>query len=168
MEKEYSSGDNPLVLDIGSFSIKAGFAGDHTPKLISPTLIGYPKYPGIMIGMDQKDFYTGHDAKSKKHFLNLSEPVINGAVTNFDELSKILLDLVVHDLKWTFEKQNVLITENPHTNMKEFREKYAALMFEVFEVDSLFFANQQVLSLYASARTTGTVVDCGHGYTNVV
>ena len=41
-------------------------------------------------------------------------------------------------------------------------------MFEVFDVDSLFFANQQVLSLYASARTTGTVIDCGHGYTNVV
>ncbi len=137
-----SSGDNPLVLDIGSYHIKAGFAGDHTPKLISPTLIGYPKHPGIMIGMDQKDFYTGHDAKAKKHFLNLSEPVVNGAVTNFDELSKILLDLVVHDLKWTFEKQSVLITENPHTNSKEYREKYAQLMFEGFDVEALFFANQ--------------------------
>ncbi len=139
MEKDYT--DNALVLDIGSFNIKAGFSGDHTPKLISQTVIGYPKHPGIMIGMDQKDFYTGNDAKAKKHFLNLSEPVVNGEVKNFDELSKILLDLVVHDLKWTFEKQNVLITENPHTNTKEIREKYAALMFEVFEADSLFFAN---------------------------
>jgi actin-related protein len=142
MEKDLSGEDSPLVIDIGSYHIKAGFGGDHTPKLISPTLIGYPKHPGIMIGMDQKDFYTGHDAKAKKHFLNLSEPVVNGEVTNFDELSKILLDLVVHDLKWTFEKQNVLITENPHTNTKEIREKFAALMFEKFDVSSLFFANQ--------------------------
>ncbi len=102
MEKDHT--DNALVLDIGSFNIKAGFSGDHTPKLISQTVIGYPKHPGIMIGMDQKDFYTGNDAKAKKHFLNLSEPVVNGEVKNFDELSKILLDLVVHDLKWTFEK----------------------------------------------------------------
>lgn len=68
--------------------------------------------------------------------------MVNGAVTNFDELSKILLDLVVHDLKWTFEKQSVLITENPHTNSKEYREKYAQLMFEGFDVEALFFANQ--------------------------
>ncbi len=44
--------DTPLILDIGSFVIKAGFGGDHTPKLIVPSIIGYPKHPGIMIGMD--------------------------------------------------------------------------------------------------------------------
>ena len=61
-----------------------------------------------------------------------------------------------------------MITEQPHTNTKEFREKWAQMMFDVFEVDSLYFANQQVLSVYASAKTSGTVIDCGHGYTNVV
>ena len=42
------------------------------------------------------------------------------------------------------------------------------MLFEDFEVRSVYFANQAVLSLYASARTTGTVVDCGHGYTHAV
>ena len=42
------------------------------------------------------------------------------------------------------------------------------MMFEEFEVRSLYFANQPVLSLYASARTTGTVVDCGHSLTYCV
>ena len=105
---------------------------------------------------------------SKKNLLNLSEPVVNGEVRNFDEMQKILLDLVIHDLKWTFENQRVLITEYPHTNTKEYRDKWAQMMFEVFEVDSLYFANQQVLSVYAQAKTSGTVIDSGHGFTNVV
>jgi len=41
-------------------------------------------------------------------------------------------------------------------------------MFEQFEVRSLYFANSPVLSLYASARTTGTVIDSGHCVTYAV
>jgi actin-related protein len=32
--------DPAIVIDIGSFSIKAGFSGDDTPKVIIPTIIG--------------------------------------------------------------------------------------------------------------------------------
>ena len=66
-----------------------------------------------------------------------------------------------NEVKSGFEGQKVMITEPPN-NTKEAREKLAELFFDTFEVNQLYFANQAVLSLFASARTTGTVIDCGH------
>jgi len=41
-------------------------------------------------------------------------------------------------------------------------------MFETFEVPNFYVAIQAVLSLYASGRTTGIVVDSGDGVTHTV
>lgn len=41
-------------------------------------------------------------------------------------------------------------------------------MFEKFETPGLYLANQAALALYASGRTTGTVLESGHGCTYVV
>jgi len=42
------------------------------------------------------------------------------------------------------------------------------LMFETFNVPSLFTAYQAVLALYSTGRTTGIVLDSGDGVTNTV
>ena len=44
-----------LVVDNGSGMCKAGFAGDDAPRAVFPSIVGRPKHPGIMVGMDQKD-----------------------------------------------------------------------------------------------------------------
>ena len=41
-------------------------------------------------------------------------------------------------------------------------------MFEKFNVSSFYLALQQVLSLYASGKTTGVVVDSGYSSTSTV
>lgn len=41
-----------VMIDIGSFNIKAGFAGEDAPKVIMPTILGKPKFPGVLVGMD--------------------------------------------------------------------------------------------------------------------
>ena len=60
-----------------------------------------------------------------------------------------------------------MVSEPPNSNQR-IREEMAQLMFETFGVRCLYFANQPVLSLFASARTTGTVLDSGHGVTHCV
>lgn len=42
------------------------------------------------------------------------------------------------------------------------------IMFETFNVPSLYLAIQAVLSLYSSGRTTGLVLDSGAGVTHTV
>ena len=61
----------------------------------------------------------------------------------------------------------VLLTEpplNPRTN----RDTAAQIMFETFNVPALYFSLQAVLSLYASGRTTGIVLDAGDGVSHAV
>lgn len=51
-----------VVIDNGSGICKAGFAGDDAPRTVFPTVVGRPKMPGIMVGLDQKEVYVGMEA----------------------------------------------------------------------------------------------------------
>lgn len=53
---------------------------------------------------------------------------------------------------------------NPRAN----RDTAAQLLFETFNVPALYTSIQAVLSLYASGRTTGVVLDAGDGVSHAV
>merc|ERR1719242_3003634 len=61
----------------------------------------------------------------------------------------------------------VLLTEAVNNPIRN-RVETAKIFFEQFTVPALYFAPPPVLSLYASGRTTGCVLDCGHGLSSVV
>ena len=48
-----------VVIDNGSGNIKAGLSGEDAPRVKYPTIVGKPKMPSIMVGMDQKEAYIG-------------------------------------------------------------------------------------------------------------
>ena len=59
------------------------------------------------------------------------------------------------------------IVEAP-LNPRKNRERAAEIFFETFNVPALFISMQAVLSLYATGRTTGVVLDSGDGVTHSV
>ncbi|KAH8045661.1 hypothetical protein JL721_12564 [Aureococcus anophagefferens] len=61
----------------------------------------------------------------------------------------------------------LLLTEAP-LNAARHRERAAELLFESFNVPALHLAPQAILSLYASGRTTGLVLDVGDGVAHAV
>lgn len=66
----------------------------------------------------------------------------------------------------SFERP-LLMTEPP-LNPQENRAKLTQLMFERFKVPAFYLSVQAILSLYASARYTGLVMDSGFGVSHTV
>lgn len=156
-----------IVIDNGSGMCKAGFAGDDAPRAVFPSLVGRPKYQGVMIGMTHKESYIGDDALIHRGMLGLKYPIEHGIVTNWDDMEKIWHHTFYNELRVAPEEQPVLLTEAP-LNPKVNREKMTQIMFETFNVPNLYIAIQAVLSLYSSGRTTGVVLDSGDGVTHLV
>lgn len=99
--------------------------------------------------------------------LNFHEPVIAGRVQEIDKMEQIVNHLMNDVMQRTLEEHKVMVTETP-LNPKVKREEFIDLMFNEFKVPKLYMGNQSVLSLFATGRTTGTVVDSGDGITHTV
>ena len=159
---------NILVVDNGSQMIKAGFAGDDSPRAVFPTIVQKPRHRGVMVGMYQRDRYVGDEAQVKKSgVLFPYYPIERGIVTNWDDMEYIWHHTFYNELRVAPEECIVLQTEVP-LNPKANKEKMTQIMFETFNIPFLHQCITPLLSLYASGRTTGLVIDSGGGVSHVV
>ena len=169
MSEEQDTRDSncPIVIDTGSGVIKAGFSGDATPTAICPSVVGRPRHRGVMVGMNEHEYFVGDKLNSMRGVLSLDYPIENGIINNWSDMEKLWHHTMYDLLRVAPEEHPVLLTEAP-MNPKRNREKTIEMMFEKFKVPSTYISIQAILSLYASGRTTGLVLDSGDGVTHAV
>ncbi len=161
--------NKPLVIDNGTGFTKNGFAGEDQPRSVFPTIIGYPKYQIIMTDVEHyvREYYIGEEAINLRGVLKLVYPVEHGQVQDWDAMERIWHYTFYNDLRVNPNEHPILLTEPP-LNKNQNKEKMAELMFDTFNVPAMYISMQAILSLYASGRTTGIVVDSGDGVTHIV
>ena len=115
-----------------------------------------------------RDIFVGHEADEHRGIMKLEYPMKHGIVENWADMEKIWSYVYGKtNLAINSEDHPVLLTEAP-LNPRSNREQAAEIFFETFGVPALFVSPQATLSLYASGRTTGVVLDSGDGVTHAV
>lgn len=69
-----------IVIDAGTALTKAGLSAEDAPRSQFPSIVGKPKLPSIMVGMEHRDSYIGDDAYEKQNVLFLKNPIKHGFV----------------------------------------------------------------------------------------
>lgn len=159
-----------IVCDNGTGFVKAGFAGANFPTSIFPSLVGRPvlRYEEKMIdNIELKDIMVGDEASRLRAYLQITYPLENGIVRNWDDACA-LWDYTFHEkLKVNPEECKIMLTEPP-MNPKQNREKMVETMFEKYGFSGVYISIQAVLVMYAQGLLTGVVVDSGDGVTHIV
>ncbi len=154
-----------VVLDIGQFSTKAGFAGRDSPSATFLTMVGEPKYQQVGMLAD-KQFYVGDSISDALGLYKISNPIQNGRINDWVLFEKIL-DYVFYVLRVDPSLCSVIYAVHPQFTDDDKRKLYQ-LLFEKYQVQRVYFAIDAMLTLYAGGFTTGLVVDVAESSTRVV
>lgn len=137
---------NPIVVDLGSASIRAGFTSNGFPDLIIQNVVGRPINNKQI---DAKDFMIGNEATQLYQYLNLEKPIENGILNSCDS-EKLVFDYIFKKLEIDLSGQQILIAE-PQTGNKcrcnGNRKKIIELLFEEYNIGSINLCQQSILSL---------------------
>eukprot|EP01025_Chloroclados_australasicus_P037115 TRINITY_DN3780_c0_g3_i1.p1 TRINITY_DN3780_c0_g3~~TRINITY_DN3780_c0_g3_i1.p1 ORF type:complete len:380 (-),score=32.54 TRINITY_DN3780_c0_g3_i1:121-1197(-) len=134
--------EQTIVIDYGSHSIRAGPVAefptnDDRPSVVIPSLTSTTTVQGAT---------TCH-------------PIRHGQIQNWPHFETLLHHVLVNRLGATY--QALALIAEPLFTSKSDREQMVQLMFEAFDTQGVFIADQPTLTCYAMGRTTGTVVDIG-------
>ena len=96
----------PIVLDNGSGTIRAGFAGEDLPKCYFPSFVGRPKHLRVLAGALEGDVFIGQRAQDLRGLLKIRYPLEHGIVTDWDDMERIWQFVYTEELKTLSEEVN--------------------------------------------------------------
>lgn len=158
-----------VVCDNGTGFVKCGFAGANFPASIFPSMVGRPmlRSEEKVENVQLKDIMVGDEAAKLRNMLQVTYPIDNGIVRNWDDMQYVWDYTFFEKLKINPTESKIMLTEAP-MNPTQNRKKMIEVMFEKYGFKSCYIAIQAVLTLYAQGLLTGVVVDSGDGVTHIV
>lgn len=158
-----------IVLDVGSRTTKAGFAGADLPQSLFPSSVGsYISEGGSLEGTPAKPLantvFAGYEnllgSAERVRFLELRTAFDDDGIIQDWAAYEGLLDYTFHQLRASPEEYALLLVEASH-NPKRPREELCQVLFEKYGVPAVYFGRSAALACVAAGRHTGVVLDCG-------
>lgn len=143
--------------------MKAGYAGEDTPKFVFPSAVGVMRDSMDVDGSASGKYLVGaHAVSTRRDGMEIVSAFDeNGLVSDMDVLESLWSYTLKDQMRANASEHPIMLSEPTHTNKKA-REKAVELIFEKFGVPAVFLAKSAVLSSFAMGRQTSLVVDCGH------
>jgi actin-related protein len=133
---------NAIVLDVGTYQVKAGYAGEDTPKFVFPSAVGVGGESMASNGASamQIDGGSGRTLRVGTHALayrrdgmEVASPFTDGLITDWEAAEAIFQHALKDQMRLATEDHPVMLAEPTH-NTKENREKMVEIMFEKYNV----------------------------------
>uniref|UniRef100_A0A8C7JN74 Actin-like 6A n=1 Tax=Oncorhynchus kisutch TaxID=8019 RepID=A0A8C7JN74_ONCKI len=167
-----------LVFDIGSYTVRAGYAGEDCPKADFPTVMGVTldredgSTPMETDGGDKGKqgtnyFIDTNQLRVARENMEVMSPLKNGMIEDWDSFQAIL----DHTYKMHFKSEpsiHPVLMSEASWNTRAKREKLTELMFEHYNIPAFFLCKTAVLSSFANGRSTGLVLDSGATHTTAI
>merc|ERR1719305_1540159 len=120
-----------------------------------------------MSSLGLKETYVGCAAQKLRGILDISHPIRQGSVQNWDDLEVLWSHILETELKTEGGAQPIIMTQPPLASQQE-EDTMAEILVEKLGVPAFFIANKSVMSLYGGGQMTGISVDSGHDTTYIV
>eukprot|EP00879_Flechtneria_rotunda_P015088 GHRR01015768.1.p1 GENE.GHRR01015768.1~~GHRR01015768.1.p1 ORF type:complete len:296 (+),score=87.04 GHRR01015768.1:334-1221(+) len=171
---------NAVVLDLGTWQTKAGYAGDDTPKAVFPSLAGEVAGCGTADCMEvdgqqqqqqqaggRKLYFGSAHLGYKRPNMEVVSPFTSDGLLGDWDITQRIWDYALSDRLHINPKENAVLLAEPTHNTREVREKTVQAAFEHLGCPALFLAKDAVLTTFTSAKQTSVVVDSGYTCTTV-
>ena len=172
METEFDLNEH-LVIDLGNAYTKIGFSGEDLPKEIIPSLYARNKM------FDKKNEIGAFDQKMDVFGYEATEPQYE---TDYDlfhltcgdhkektskEYLEFLKDVLENKMGLSTSEYDVIVNISPIKNEENIKA-YGRLFIDELSFKGLAMINSSSLSLFATGKTTGVIVQCGEKRTYTV
>ncbi|CAH7689432.1 actin family [Phakopsora pachyrhizi] len=168
-----------IVLDMGSNTIRAGYAGEDTPKVVMPTSYGFIQERQEDLST-AKYFFGDHGPNVWRAGMKVMNPLRDSIVQDWNVTEKMLnvvfdremrlglpgADLEPNEKRGILTEHPLLVTE-ASWNSKENRERMIEMAFEQFDTPAYYSVDRAVMCAFASGKGTALVVDIGEELTTV-
>jgi len=159
---------NPtIVIDIGQYSTKIGFAGEDSPNQVFFTMVGKPKYQQVDAGYGatQQELYVGNEIQSMGLY-KIFYPIEKGIITDWTLLAKIF-EYIFYSLRVDATLVNVLLIVHPLFPKPDLHRLFE-IFLQHYQCMAFYPVLDSMCTLYSGGFQTGLVVEIGDSNTRIV
>ena len=155
----------PIIIDLGSSEIKAGFFDNSSPTIRFKNIIG-DSLSKRNKSLLNKEHYISSECDKYYNDLTLRYPIQRGIFIKEDDI-QLIFEYILTKLGLNTQqmKEHPLLITEPINNKLSNSEKISEILFEKMNIPSLIFAKQPLLSLISTGYSTGVVLESGSDIT---